>query len=575
MKYFKLRHRFTFIFLMVLCGLFLFSCNEGANYIAVINGKKVPAEYYLWTQIGTDFANKSRQTQKENLEKFYHIILRSYDAQNIDFPGKQHAKWDTYFNQRKALLESLYDMVVIDQVVQQQDVRKYYSRLQEKREVRHILISYKDAINSKSQRTQKEALRRARQIRKKILSGSLTFERAAQEYSEDPGGKDGGLLGLISWGQMDPEFQEAAWELQTHKLSNPVKTRYGYHLIEVTNIDPVKNLKSFSALYNDIRGRIASQHQSEIDRLMKETTNEIYNSTNFELDDSLLKNISEELYSLYQKKSEQTNTRDLLDLFGEINYTSIGNIAGQEISREDFRTFLNIIQHLDTFRMSDETSIARIAKLYFQQEAFLAYGERKNVRKYRFTPYKLRSIQDRAYSNAYITNVILKDFSSPYDSLLAFYKRRKIKDYLDVKEVQVREIYVNYVSTANDLLDSLERGADFAKLASLYTQRQSTKDSGGDLGWFPPDRYGPIGEIAATMELGEVRGPIQIGTGWSLIKLLGRDPNEPVPFDSIKQTVKKDYQHLNINRLLQENIEKLEKKYHSRLNYEFLESFHN
>ena len=83
----------------------------------------------------------------------------------------------------------------------------------------HILV------NSKEQ-----ALR----IKKEIESGNITFEQAAQKYSSCPSGAKGGDLGYFKRGQMVKEFEDAAFSLPVGKISNPVKTQFGYHLILVT-----------------------------------------------------------------------------------------------------------------------------------------------------------------------------------------------------------------------------------------------------------------------------------------------------------------------------------------------------
>ena len=83
----------------------------------------------------------------------------------------------------------------------------------------HILV------NSKEQ-----ALR----IKKEIESGNISFEQAAQKYSSCPSGAKGGDLGYFKRGQMVKEFEDAAFSLPVGKISNPVKTQFGYHLILVT-----------------------------------------------------------------------------------------------------------------------------------------------------------------------------------------------------------------------------------------------------------------------------------------------------------------------------------------------------
>jgi len=72
------------------------------------------------------------------------------------------------------------------------------------------------------------------EIKARIDSGASTFEEEAKMESDDEGsGKQGGDLGWISRGSMVPEFEDAAFSLDTGAVSDPVKTQFGYHLIRV------------------------------------------------------------------------------------------------------------------------------------------------------------------------------------------------------------------------------------------------------------------------------------------------------------------------------------------------------
>lgn len=78
-----------------------------------------------------------------------------------------------------------------------------------------------------------EILQLMNEIREEILSGQKTFDQAALEYSEDGSSTRGGDLGTFDRNRMVAPFTEAAFSLPVGELSQPVKTQFGYHLIEV------------------------------------------------------------------------------------------------------------------------------------------------------------------------------------------------------------------------------------------------------------------------------------------------------------------------------------------------------
>lgn len=69
-------------------------------------------------------------------------------------------------------------------------------------------------------------------IKSKIDNGE-SFESLAKQYSKCPSGQEGGDLGYFERGQMVKEFEDAAFALPIGKVSCPVQTQFGWHLIKV------------------------------------------------------------------------------------------------------------------------------------------------------------------------------------------------------------------------------------------------------------------------------------------------------------------------------------------------------
>jgi peptidyl-prolyl cis-trans isomerase C len=67
------------------------------------------------------------------------------------------------------------------------------------------------------------------------IEGGTDFADAAKENSDCPSGKQGGDLGEFSPGQMVREFDDVVFSAEIGKVHGPVKTQFGYHLIEITN----------------------------------------------------------------------------------------------------------------------------------------------------------------------------------------------------------------------------------------------------------------------------------------------------------------------------------------------------
>ena len=95
--------------------------------------------------------------------------------------------------------------------------------------MRHILIrvsreAYPDEVAT--------AEKRATMIAEEAKSGS-DFALLAREYSEAHNKANGGDLGFITENQLEPEFSRVAFALKTGEVSEPVRTKFGFHVIKV------------------------------------------------------------------------------------------------------------------------------------------------------------------------------------------------------------------------------------------------------------------------------------------------------------------------------------------------------
>jgi len=93
---------------------------------------------------------------------------------------------------------------------------------------RHILL------RPTAQLSRDQAVARLQEVRQQILSGKTSFARAAQEMSQDGSAAQGGDLGWAVPGQFVPEFEQVMNRLQPGQVSDPLVSRFGVHILEVT-----------------------------------------------------------------------------------------------------------------------------------------------------------------------------------------------------------------------------------------------------------------------------------------------------------------------------------------------------
>lgn len=138
---------------------------------------------------------------------------------------------------------------------------------------RHILIRMKGSAvplrNGGKDLTDEEALAKAKDLRAKIVAGGK-FDELAKAESDDTGsGMNGGDLGEFSRGRMVPPFEEAAFALKAGDVSEPVKTQFGYHVIQVQKHET----KKFEDVQEEITEKVKPElAQKAIDEVKNKAT---------------------------------------------------------------------------------------------------------------------------------------------------------------------------------------------------------------------------------------------------------------------------------------------------------------
>jgi peptidyl-prolyl cis-trans isomerase D len=193
------------------------------------------------------------------------ISFVQFSAEDFkDSISMDYSMMEDYFEQHREgyrIPENIrIDYVVIhpedfrDQVdINEWEIRAYYednpSMFKQEKEVRarHILFRVpSNATEDEEEKIKEKAL----SVLEKARSGQ-DFSELAREYSEGPSKEQGGDLGYFSEGQMVESFEEAAFDMEKGKISDLVKTTYGYHIIKVEDIKE-ERVKDFEEVRDQI-----------------------------------------------------------------------------------------------------------------------------------------------------------------------------------------------------------------------------------------------------------------------------------------------------------------------------------
>lgn len=205
------------------------------NIIITIGDKKITQEEFeqIYRKNNSQLSNaEDVKTPQEYIDLFVNYKLKVIEAESRGFDTISSFIEELAGYRDELAKPYLTDVTITDSMVNE----AYYRRIHEVR-ASHILIEVdrfalpKDTL---------EAYNKLIDIRNQYNNGEKTFEELAVEYSEDPSVRiNKGDIGFFKVFNMVTEFENAAYTTPVGEVSMPFRTRYGYHILKVT--DKFKN----------------------------------------------------------------------------------------------------------------------------------------------------------------------------------------------------------------------------------------------------------------------------------------------------------------------------------------------
>jgi peptidyl-prolyl cis-trans isomerase SurA len=200
-----------------------------AKPLFTVNKKPVSVDefIYLYKKNHTD-KEKDFTTEKINeyLDLFINFKLKVEEAKKR---GLDTTK--TFLKEYNGYRDELRKPYLPDAKIVDSLLKLTYDRMKEEIRAAHILVSVKsDASPEDTLRAYQKIL----EIRKRIVIGGEDFGAVASKYSDDPSAKmNQGNLGYFTAMQMVYPFESAAYTTKVGEVSQPIRTRFGYHILKV------------------------------------------------------------------------------------------------------------------------------------------------------------------------------------------------------------------------------------------------------------------------------------------------------------------------------------------------------
>lgn len=464
------------------------------------------------------------EQKTKDLDSLINQRLLIQDAYNRGMDKSEALTSAVLANKDKFLLDVLYQREIKDKTsMSEAALKDYYDKLTNKIRVSHILVANVDTAQSIVTR----------------LSQGASYEQLAYDYSIDPNAKrNRGDLGYLLWGGMAtlPEFEDAAFKLRVGEVSPPIKTRYGYHIIKVAEVEPNEARGDFATRRAALEKSFTAAQEA---RTMVRYVQEIMDKYPIAVDTTTLSYLVRKQQDMYPPEvlaglpkgdfDDQQLDRNEKELV-------VATWEGGPISVMDYLTNVRKLPAQMRPSLSQFDSVKAIT-FQIKLPDILAYeANKRGVENDDQFKQKVTLFRELTMADMLKTDSIMKAAQPTEQELRAYYDAHP-EEFTDEPRVHIYEIQLSDELLARNLVRSIKSLDAFKKKAMEVNERAGRREAGGDLGYIIRRWYPEIFDAAYKTPVGDLGGPVVAAGKYSIFFVVDKVDQTVMDFLGVKQQI--------------------------------------
>ncbi len=361
----------------------------------------------------------------------------------------------------------------------------------------------------------------------------------------------------ITFGDLnDNAIEDSVYKLKVGEFTRPLNNDFGWFIFQLTNkslADSFGQKDKFSE--REIKDIIRERKAKKIGTAY---LNKLLNRVKVKFNEKLFWMLVEKFTNALQKREKNINDSSKVETYSLVEYDILKLVNG--ISKDTLNmTFMPIKKNniplkeflydltLDGFEVTRPeknlvaSKLNAVIKRYVQNQLITEEGYRLGFQNSSEIKSELKMWKDN-YLASILRNEHLNSEKVSDDEVREEYNRI-YNSNSPVTEVNIIEILTDNLDVIQLVLNEIKAGKDFKELAKKYSVRESTKETGGEFGFFPVTAHGAIGEQAAKIKVGDVYGPMKLPEGYSIFKLIDKKESAAPTaktFAEVKNSIKED-----------------------------------
>lgn len=448
-------------------------------------------------------------------------------------------------NRDKFLLDALYQKHIASKInPNDAELKNFYDKQAHKIRAFHILLNNADT---------------AQMVYEKLQNGE-DFEELAVKYSIDPSAKrNKGDLGYFTWGAMVDEFQQAAFAMKPGETSQPIKSQFGFHIInlreKVENVERESFDKAKNSIISQLRARkihkVTADYFQEIKKKHKININK-------ETCDYLMEK-RENIYPPQLLNSMPKNDFDLAQLDQSEKDMILATFEDKQMTINDYLTRIKEIP--ENFRpdLNDYDSLAAVVFELKKLDILLIEATGEKLDQDKDFQEKIKLFKELNMADI-MRNDSIDLPEPPNDAMLRGYYENNKEEFTTPAKIRLYEIYVGDELKAKKLAAEIKTLESFKENAASLTERPGLKNRDGDMGYIERDWFPEVYDAANEIPIGTIAGPIFNNGKYSIIYVADKNQSKYQDFLSVKQKIFENIQKEQINRTISRWVDSQKEK---------------
>ncbi len=534
-----------------IAGTLFTGCGEGGDDLILA---KV-GERNIYASDLNEIFERTNQNFTSFEEEFQHrrmildsLVIRQLliiEAYNRNIDKSEEVSGLILSNKDKFLLDILYLREIEDKaIVEENNIRDYYNKLEYKYRASHILLATEDS---------------AKMVLDSIQKGG-NFEDLAVAYSIDPSAQQNrGDLGFFTWGRMVGAFQEEVIKLNPGEISTPFETRYGWHVVRMVEKTPNESRQSYANMYESIREGVSNEMKGE---LMQAFRDSLKARNPVTVDRATVEYIFHKRQSLYPPQVLETMPRNDFDpdqLDRNDKELTLATWQGGQITLGEYLS--RVRQVRSQMSPPDLDNYKELEDFIFQMNSMdLLANEARRQGLEDDPEFERKVLRFRELTMADVMeNDSLKLYKTPDEGELRQYYEDHIDDFRVDAKIHIHEIMYPTKELAEEYRGKIRTFGKFKEIAAQMTERPGKRKQEGNMGYILEQYYPRLFAEAETTPVGGIGGPVEISNKYSLIYVVDKKAEEIRDFLTVKDNIMNQLEKEKKDEALSEWVEQAKK----------------